>query len=457
VGEGLFTIFHCMDSKNYFFTAFIIFVFSIAAFYAFKTLLPNRIFDEITVIDDNVAVDSAMVQAITEAQTDSNVVYEEEVKADTHPLARFFKKLFVLEKTKKSVVRVAYFGDSMVESDLMVHDLRKNYQDKYSGYGRGFVMLSNVHKPWGAARYDYSDQWLTYTYMKRSNPVPVGVSGYVSVPSSKSIVWTHYRQYQDAPPLARSELFYGRSNNSRAKLTIIADKDTSVITDLQTDKILNKQPLSESVSKNLMLRFSGAAGIPFYGVNFADGDGVYIDNFPMRSSSGIALDTFNEELMNAFQEELQYDLIILKILGGNIISPNVTKYGWYAERMTATINHLRKCFPGADFLIVSSPDQAKKYGTVMRTNSDLASVLRAQEKFAENSGSGFINLYQLMGGEGSMVKWVRAGMASSDYVHLNYKGAKKAADIIFQQMEDEYEEYKKENNLLVESNEGEET
>lgn len=437
-----------MDSKNHFFTAFIIFVFSIAAFHAFKTLLPNRLFDEITVTDDNVAVDNAMVEALAEAESDSNIVHEEIIN-DTHPLARFFKKLFVLEKTKKSVVRVAYFGDSMVESDYMVHDLRKSYQDKYSGNGRGFVMLSNVHKPWGLSRYDYSEDWTTYTYLKGTSPIPVGVSGYVSVPNGKSTVWTHFRYREGAPALARSELFYGRSKNNRAKVTVIADKETSVITDLQADSLLNKQPLAESVSKELILRFSGAAGIPFYGINFTEGDGVYIDDFPMRSSAGLGLSALNPKLMNAFQEELKYDLIILKILGWNIMSPKVTKYGWYADKMTNTINHLKKCFPGADFLIISTPDQAKKYGTVMRTYSDLHLVVQAQEQFAENTGSWFINLFQLMGGEGSMVKWVKSGLARPDYTHLSEKGAKEAADMIFQQIENAYEEYKRENNLLV--------
>jgi hypothetical protein len=99
-------------------------------------------------------------------------------------------------------------------------------------------------------------------------------------------------------------------------------------------------------------------------------------------------------------------------------------------------------------LIISSPDKAEKYETGLRTNDVLHSVLKAQKRYAENSGAGFINLFSLMGGTGSMIKWVNSGMAKSAYAHFNQKGAKKAADLIFKHIENEYEEFKKGNNLL---------
>jgi lysophospholipase L1-like esterase len=430
-----------LGGSSYFFVAFLIFSLSICAFYAFKTLLPNRLFTEITEPDEEAAADSVMAPVLAEKRVDS--LPDTASKDSTrHPLERFFKKLFGLEKTKTGVVRIAFFGDSMIESDMMVHDFRKNYQGKYGGYGRGFVMLSNVSITWGLSRYDFSPDWVTYTFLKGVPPVPVGVSGYVSIAKNNAPVWTSFRQRKGAPALANAELFYGQSNNSNAKLTVIADRNTSVITNLETDKILNKQPLTSSESKELMLRFNNAKGIPFYGVNFTDGDGIYIDNFPMRSSTGEPLLTLNAELMNAFHQELQYDLIILEF-GLNVIQPKITEYDDYAEQMTTTVSHLKTCFPGADFLVISAPDMGKKYGTKMLTNKDLHAVLQAQERYAENSGADFISLFQLMGGEGSMVKWVKKGIAKTDYAHFSSDGSKIAADLIFNQIESEYEEYKK--------------
>jgi hypothetical protein len=149
--------------------------------------------------------------------------------------------------------------------------------------------------------------------------------------------------------------------------------------------------------------------------------------------------------MNAFQQELQYDLIILQF-GLNVAPLNST----YAQKMEDVVKHMRVCFPGADILVISSPDRAKKYGTEMRTEYALPTLLKVQEHYAENVGAGFINLFQLMGGIGSMVKWVNTDMAKTDYAHFNVNGAKRAADLIFKQIEKYYKEYKEENNLFEE-------
>jgi hypothetical protein len=50
-----------------------------------------------------------------------------------------------------------------------------------------------------------------------------------------------------------------------------------------------------------------------------------------------------------------------------------------------------------------------------------------------------------MGGDGSMVKWVESvpSKANKDYTHFNHRGAKEVANIVFNQLNQGYEEYKK--------------
>ena len=45
-----------------------------------------------------------------------------------------------------------------------------------------------------------------------------------------------------------------------------------------------------------------------------------------------------------------------------------------------------------------------------------------------------------MGGEGTIVKWVDSlpTMANKDYIHFNYKGANKVANIIFNSFINDY-------------------
>ncbi|MGM3198784.1 hypothetical protein ACS2VC_27400, partial [Bacillus cereus group sp. BC241] len=61
----------------------------------------------------------------------------------TSALAHFFE---ALNATKKSTnkTRIAYFGDSMIEGDLITQDLRSCMQDTFGGYGVGFVPITSI-------------------------------------------------------------------------------------------------------------------------------------------------------------------------------------------------------------------------------------------------------------------------------------------------------------------------
>jgi len=438
--------------QNYFFTALFTILFSIGAFYIFKALLPETIFAKPVVHndkDDSIVVDSLMFLATDEPITEiDNTVVAEYAPFDG--LVNFFQKLFTLEKTKKGSVRIAYFGDSMIESDLIVQDVRKDYQKKFGGQGIGFVPLSSLTRFFnGSIRYEYSPDWDTYSdFVLKKSPTPLGISGYVSLANAGTSVWTTYKR--GALPLVRPTLFYGRSDNSSAKITITTNNGVDSVL-LRPKGLLNKHTLASWPSE-LKIQFDNAENIPFYGVNFSGGNGVNIDNFALRGNAGLSLGKYNMALMNAFQRELDYDLIVLQF-GANVLklTPGAVEYDWFAGRMGNVVNHLKKCFPGADILVISQADKATKYGTEMKTDTTLTALIKVQEKYARNTGSAFIDLFQMMGGEGSMVKWANETppLARPDFTHFNEKGAKKIGRLIFEKLDQEYENFKIKNNLYA--------
>ena len=80
----------------------------------------------------------------------------------------------------------------------------------------------------------------------------------------------------------------------------------------------------------------------------------------------------------------------------------------------------------------------------MQTDKAVVPLANAQRKYAQDTRSGFINLYELMGGRGSMKQWVEANppLAGKDYTHFNPRGAKKVAHLIYNKLMEEYEHYK---------------
>ncbi|MDR2582406.1 MAG: GDSL-type esterase/lipase family protein [Fibromonadaceae bacterium] len=434
--------------QNYFFTALFTLILSVGTFFAFKALLPERLFAK--------QVHSAIpdITELEEVDIDTTAVVAEYAPFDG--LVHFFQKLFTLEKTKKGSVRIAYFGDSMIESDLIVQDIRKDYQKKFGGQGIGFVPLSSLSPFFnGSIRYEYSPEWNTYCdlCLKNSPPTSLGISGYVSYANAGSSIWTNYKRGSFS--LAHPRLFYGKSDNSEAKIAITIDNEVIDSVQLKPTGILNKHSLN-SFPRELKFQFDNAESIPFYGVDFSGGSGVNVDNFALRSNSGLPLGNLNAALMNAFQREFNYDLIVLQF-GANVLNPEKTEYDWYANRMIKVVDHLKICFPNADILVISQADKSMKYGKEIKTDTALAPLIRAQEKYARNTNSAFLDLFQLMGGEGSMVKWASEDppLVRSDYTHFNGAGAKKIGDLIFAKLNQEYEDFKVKNNLYVENGEEE--
>ncbi|MBB4035864.1 lysophospholipase L1-like esterase [Dysgonomonas hofstadii] len=454
------------SDKSYFGKAILFVVLSIAVFLVFKLLLPARLFPEQVAVNDNIVMDSMALIAqsdtaasiIVPAKADSLQTKEadaEEIDESFDPsvsvegyqnLKQFYSKLFELEQSKSGNVRVAYFGDSMNDGDLIVQDVRSEFQENYGGEGVGFVAVSSLSAgARGSVSHQYSKNWFTQTFVKVKKPQkPFGIDGQVFFAKDPSqSYWVRYKAQTQphSTMLNRPTLFYGSARNHNGYITIKADKDSVYSKSLEPSSLLNTLKLTEGDVKSLQVNFHKADSIPIYGFNFGSENGVHVDNFSIRGNSGLPLSVLNPSLMNAFDRILGYDLIILHY-GANVLGYGSLNYGWYERNMTTVVNNLRECFPNADILIISTADKSTKIEGVMQTDPAVIPLANAQKNYARKTGSGFINLYQVMGGKGSMITWVDNRLAGKDYTHFNASGSKKIAKLIYKEIDKGYTKYK---------------
>ncbi len=455
-----------MNTSKYFIQALLVVVFSTLFFIVFKEFLPKKIFPDSSASSKNRVVDSLLLEAIAkdgsikekDTLSDKIIDYKvvdgiqfpdetfEEYKGNQY-LVTFFEKLYQLETTKQGNVRIAYFGDSMTDGDLIVKDFRTYLQERFGGKGVGFVNItSESASSRSSITHEFSGNWNAQSFLKVKSPSRAfGVNGHVFFANdTANIAWVKFKASQTkfANELPRPTLFYGSAKNYSGRV-FCAVGDT-IGKKLTPSAILNTLTLSEVNLKNLKVNFSKADSIPFYGINFDDGKGVHVDNFSNRGNSGLPLGTFNKATMNAFHAKLDYDLIVLQY-GANILNYGSLDYSWYERRMTKIVAHLKACFPGVSILIISTADKSSKYDLEMKTDAAVIPLNTAQKRYAIKSESSFVNLYMLMGGDGSMVKWVEAvpSKANKDYTHFNHRGAKEVGNIIFTQVNQGYEMYKK--------------
>lgn len=459
------------SDNSYFGKSILLIVLAVIAFLGFKQVLPERLFssEQTPSNNANIVIDSLMLEAMTdsaavavvtpdsvETTPKENVTDDtDEENANLNPsltadgynsLKRFYAKLYELEKSKSGKVRIGYFGDSMNDGDYIVQDVRSEFQGKYGGQGVGFVAISSLSAgARGSISHQYSKAWKSQSFVKVKKPTkPFGIDGQVFF-ANGGTQWVRYKaqSQKHSTELYNPILFYGRASNHNAYVTVQADKDTSYTKPLSPTRLLNTLELAGHNMKSMQVNFLKADSIPIYGFNFDDGKGVHVDNFSMRGNSGLPLSILNPSLMNAFDKELGYDLIVLHY-GANVLGYGTLNYGWYSKSMTIVVNNLRECFPNADILIISTADKATKIEGVMQTDPAVVPLANAQRNYARSTGSGFINLYSLMGGQGSMVKWVNDNLAGKDYTHFNGSGSKRIAKLIYNEIEKGYTKYKKE-------------
>ncbi|MBB1138886.1 hypothetical protein [Myroides sp. WP-1] len=446
-------------------------------FLFFKANLPQKIFSEEKPKSNNVVIDSLLLEAIEEEKValtgekeerltskeekedegEVIIIQEEDLFSNESEagfkgmvfLDYFFGRLYQLETQSQGRVRIAYYGDSMTDGDMIVQDLRKNYQDKYGGSGVGFVQItSESAQSRGSVTHKYSSNWKVQSYLNVKRPLqPFGIGGQVFfVKDTVKPTWVSYQagNIRNMTTLNTPTLYFGRSNNTRGVVEVVTNKDTLRKT-LQAYQTLNKVKLNNGAVKQLKLHFVQADSIPLYGLDFSSATGVQVDNYSSRGNSGLPLSLFNVSVMQKFQKELDYSLIILHY-GTNVLNYGSYNYGWYTKQMKNVVSHLRQCFPKASILVISTADKSTKYNMTMETDSAVTPLMRAQRKYAMESKTGFFNLYEAMGGKGSMVKWVEESpvKANKDYTHFNFRGAQAVSSLIFKQLEEGYVAYKAE-------------
>ena len=458
-----------MDSnKNYFIQTFLLLIISTVAFVGFKLILPKKILEQSSIDSKNVVIDSMLLEALDENaiisnENDDNAIHVSNSKANSKSsvqyatenfedykgyqnIVSFYEKLQQLEITKTGKVRVAYFGDSMNDGDMIVQDVRRLFQEQFGGQGVGFV---NITSESAASRatitHEFSGNWKTQSYLKIKKPIrPFGANGHVFFANDTlHASWVKYSasRFKFLTQLDNPTLFYGNASNKDASISYIVGKDT-IYKKLNGENQLNTLKLADHV-KSIKVNFINAKNVPIYGFNFDDGKGVHVDNFSNRGNSGLPISLFSPEMMQAFHAKLNYDLVVLHY-GTNVLNYGTYDYSWYEKKMQKVVEHIKLCFPGAAVLIISTADKSTKYDLEMKTDSAVVPLAMAQKKYALKSQSGFINLYKLMGGYGSMVQWVEGtpSRANKDYTHFNYTGSKEVAKLIYDEINTGFNIYK---------------
>ena len=360
------------------------------------------------------------------------------------PLESFYKALVRLECDKKGLIRIGYWGDSMIEGDIITGELRSLLQNRFGGFGVGFIPITAVSAQFRPTiSHSFSNNWMVFNCNSSNcKEHPPGIGGFSFSPQSDSWVTLASKTILPKDSSLRVKLLYQTLNpksrfwkdNMEIKLPF-----NSFLSEYEFNNIT--PPTSTQLP--IKLKFESDSLLTVYGLSLESKKGVLVDNYSYRGSTGLQLANFSNSQIKAFQKQLNYQLIIIHF-GVNIAQAGSTNYDWYENAMVLTINRLKNQMPNTSFLIVGIGDKGYKKQGQYFSDSSVVSIEAAQKRIAQRTNSAFWSQLKAMGGSLSIKSWADDSipkLAAIDYIHLSYSGGKKIAHSLYDYLLDGLHHY----------------
>jgi lysophospholipase L1-like esterase len=347
-------------------------------------------------------------------------------------LMNFSEKLAQLKKTKKGKIRIAYFGDSMIEGDLLTRKLRKLLQSEFGGSGVGYLPIQSKVAPIRESSEIKAAGWKTINFMDKE-----ARNMYVSGFSFSGTGNSHFTDKTLASGTITSKfLIFGQPRGSAS----INYNGANLM--LNGMRPVNRQLLAKDTVRSYSFK-SNTPSVPYYGVSFESDNGIIVDNFSFRGITGVEFKKIDEDFLKAVQAENHYDLVVMQYGVNLLFRPDDTDYSYYVKVMTPTLVKFKSAFPKTDILMVSTADRAFRYNGEFQSAKGVRNLVETQAKMAYDNNFSFFNLFETMGGENSIVAWAQKDppLANKDYVHPNGKGTDILAEKLYHAMMKDYKNY----------------
>ena len=201
---------------------------------------------------------------------------------------RFFYEALLQRQSLGRPVRIAYFGDSFIEADILTSDLRNMLQKRFGGCGVGYVQVTsrisgyrptvghsfsgwNSHFTTDSIGFDRSRQDISNSYSQASAGASVTLKG--------------QRKYTSLLDTCQVSTFYLLAPDS-VVLSAEVNGREPVTYALAGDSALQAVSVRGNIGSVRWKVLKSAPNALFYGVTMDPESGIVVDNFSTRGSSG---------------------------------------------------------------------------------------------------------------------------------------------------------------------------
>lgn len=342
------------------------------------------------------------------------------------PLEHFFASLQQLSAgSRKEHVRILWLGDSHTNADFLTGAVRSALAERFGDGGPGFVRI-------GTKLYRHDGLKVVRDGSWNVDPDPparrslqddgvFGLGGTRAVPLAGASFSVEPSERRGLVTLARFEVSYQLPTGASFELRLGPRRllvDAKTLPELPASGISRVSLVAPSDSQLLLLPRSGAPRLFGLTIERAGAAGVVLDTAGIDGARIETALAWNEASFVAEVARRAPDLAVIAY--GTNESFDRVRVDKYESQLAALVGRVRSGAPGASCLVLGPTDAPLGEGSVPR----VAEVGQALGKSAARLGCSFVSLQQLMGGEGSFARDMKAKprLAQPDRLHLTPKG-----------------------------------
>jgi hypothetical protein len=373
------------------------------------------------------------------------ILFSEHGSSLLHP---YFGNLGQISAGLHRHTRILHFGDSQIENDRMTALIRYRLQKQFGGTGTGLVQAIPLYSGSLSYQQEESGEWLRYTFFgKRDSTInhkSYGIMGaFASVPepvdNRTPTLYYRFNTSRRGGQVNRIRMFLHSYVDSASVVFRVNEQFSDTLQGVPDGFSVADFKYFEEI-KDVRISFNLPEGGRIYGISFESEGGVQIDNIAMRGESGLIFSRMNRSIQQSMLNHLSPGLILLQY-GGNVV-PYMSP-GYYRRAFKRQLQFFKEACPGTPVIVIGPADMSVRENGRFITYRGLEAIRDALRDATLESGFGFWDLYEAMGGKNSMISFVHADppLASTDYVHFNRLGINLVAEMFYNALMVEYNEF----------------
>jgi lysophospholipase L1-like esterase len=342
-----------------------------------------------------------------------------------------------------AVTRIVHYGDSPTTADLITGDVRSLLQSRFGDAGHGFLLVA---KPWA---------WYQHTGVQLSG------SGWKATPASHFVAQDGLFGLGGVSftggPSASTRIRFEKASYTSFELWFLRQPGGGTIKLTADGAQIGTVDTSGDATEPGFAAFDAPAAsslelqvtqgkVRVFGVSAGRaGPGLVYDSLGLNGASITVLThMFNEPHWAAELQHRNADLVIVNYGTNEADFPDFVEKQ-YEKELRAAIRRLRAALPQTSLLIMGPMDRGHKTGPgQIETMPTIPRIVAIQRRVARETGCGFFDTFQAMGGEGTMARWYSAQprLVSADFIHPYPAGGKIIAQVIVREIESGLARYK---------------